>query len=95
MYCMYAAACFLYFPLYKVVFKVIDFLRLLIPQDNPYIYIRCGLIMDGNETRYCMQCGSTLGLDCGEAEPDFNKYFCSHGCASKNVLGPRRRMRHE
>ena len=47
--------------------------------------------MDGNETRYCMQCGSTLGLDCGEAEPDFNKYFCSQGCASKNVLGPRRR----
>jgi len=29
---------------------------------------------------YCKWCGSTLGLDCGEAEPDFNEDYCSLGC---------------
>ena len=28
----------------------------------------------------CMACGSTLGLDCGDAEPDYDENFCSEGC---------------
>ena len=30
--------------------------------------------------RYCKNCQSTLGIDCGDAEPDYNKDFCSKGC---------------
>lgn len=30
--------------------------------------------------KYCKQCGSKLGLDCGDAEPDYNEEFCSEGC---------------
>ena len=30
--------------------------------------------------RYCKQCGSKLGIDCGNAEPDYNDEFCSEGC---------------
>lgn len=29
---------------------------------------------------YCKHCGSTLGIDCGEAEPDYNEHYCSKGC---------------
>jgi len=43
------------------------------------MYIRCGLIMDGTKN-YCKHCGSTLGIDCGEAEPDYNEHYCSKGC---------------
>ena len=32
------------------------------------------------KTRYCKTCGSKLGIDCGEAEPDYNKELCSFGC---------------
>ena len=28
----------------------------------------------------CFNCQSTLGIDCGEAESDYNEDFCSHGC---------------
>ena len=28
------------------------------------------------KTRYCKTCGSKLGIDCGEAEPDYNKELC-------------------
>ena len=28
----------------------------------------------------CSNCGSTLGIDCGDAEPDYNEEFCSLGC---------------
>ena len=28
----------------------------------------------------CKNCGSKLGLDCGDAEPDYNENFCSVGC---------------
>jgi len=52
---------------------------LFIPQGKVYIYIQCGLIMDGTKN-YCKHCGSTLGIDCGEAEPDYNKSYCSEGC---------------
>jgi len=34
-------------------------------------------------TYYCLNCGSKLGLDCGEAEADYNEDFCSVGCASE------------
>ena len=29
---------------------------------------------------YCKFCGSVLGIDCGDAEPDYNKDCCSIGC---------------
>jgi hypothetical protein len=29
---------------------------------------------------YCVNCGSKLGIDCGEAEPDYNTHICSVGC---------------
>ena len=29
---------------------------------------------------HCFNCGTTLGLDCGAAEPDYNEDFCSIGC---------------
>tara|TARA_R110000824_G_scaffold83605_1_gene209227 strand:+ start:370 stop:603 length:234 start_codon:yes stop_codon:yes gene_type:complete len=32
------------------------------------------------DKRYCNNCGSRLGIDCGEAEPDYNEEFCSKGC---------------
>ncbi len=32
------------------------------------------------EMRYCKTCGSRLGIDCGEAEPDYNQNYCSIGC---------------
>ena len=32
------------------------------------------------ELRYCKNCGSKLGIDCGDAEPDYNEYYCSRGC---------------
>tara|TARA_Y100000296_G_C5135452_1_gene237938 strand:- start:209 stop:505 length:297 start_codon:yes stop_codon:yes gene_type:complete len=34
-------------------------------------------------TKYCLHCGSTLGIDCGDAEPDFNDNFCSKICYQK------------
>jgi len=36
---------------------------------------------------HCDNCGQTLGLDCGDAEPDFNDRFCSVGC---HEMGQRR-----
>ena len=33
---------------------------------------------------YCKNCGSKLGIDCGDAEPDYNKNFCSVGCYDRN-----------
>ena len=35
-------------------------------------------------TRYCGSCHSTLGLDCGEGEPDYNDDYCSRGCFMKD-----------
>ena len=32
------------------------------------------------DERYCNNCGSKLGIDCGDAEPDYNEEFCSKGC---------------
>ena len=32
------------------------------------------------EITYCNNCGSRLGIDCGDAEPDYNEDFCSKGC---------------
>ncbi len=32
------------------------------------------------KTKNCVHCGSVLGLDSGEAEPDFSDKFCSSGC---------------
>ena len=32
------------------------------------------------KNKYCVKCGSRLGIDCGEAEPDYNENYCSKGC---------------
>ena len=32
------------------------------------------------EPKTCAHCGSTLGLDCGDAERDYDGDHCSHGC---------------
>ena len=29
---------------------------------------------------YCKTCGSKLGIECGDAEPDYNEDYCSVGC---------------
>lgn len=35
---------------------------------------------------YCKTCGSKLGIDCGDAEPDYDDKYCSVGCyESKNL----------
>jgi len=36
-------------------------------------------------TKYCLHCGSALGIDCGDAEPDFNDDFCSNICYQKGI----------
>ena len=33
-----------------------------------------------NENSHCLNCGSLIGKDCGDAEPDYNDYFCSKLC---------------
>ena len=33
-----------------------------------------------NDNYHCLNCGSRLGLNCGEAESDYNDYFCSKLC---------------
>ena len=30
--------------------------------------------------KYCQTCGSILGVDCGDAEPDYDDNYCSVGC---------------
>ena len=37
----------------------------------------------GKVEAYCLNCGSRLGGDRGDAEPDFNTQFCSKGCYEK------------
>ena len=32
------------------------------------------------EETFCNNCGSKLGIDCGDAEADYDKEFCSVGC---------------
>ena len=32
----------------------------------------------------CSNCSSILGIDCGDAEPDYNEEFCSKGCYEEN-----------
>jgi len=32
---------------------------------------------------YCQCCGMELGIDCGDAEEDYNNSFCSKGCYCK------------
>jgi len=38
------------------------------------------IIQHLEDERYCNKCGSKLGIDCGDAEPDYNEEFCSKGC---------------
>jgi len=38
------------------------------------------------EPSYCLQCGSLLGQDCGDAEPDYNDNFCSKICYENMVM---------
>jgi len=33
-----------------------------------------------NLNRTCKTCGSKLGVDCGDAEPDYDDNYCSVGC---------------
>ena len=33
----------------------------------------------------CLNCGSLLGLDCGDAEPDYNEHYCSEGCYKTGI----------
>ena len=35
--------------------------------------------------KYCLNCGSLLGLDCGDAEPDYNEDYCSEGCYKMEI----------
>ena len=44
-------------------------------------------IMELLSPTYCKNCGSTLGLDCGEAEPDYNHEYCSKGCCHEHIKG--------
>ena len=39
--------------------------------------------------KYCVKCGSKLGIDCGEAEPDYNENYCSKGCYEMSLIGRR------
>ena len=41
-----------------------------------------GIISD---KKYCLNCGSLLGLDCGDAEPDYNEHYCSEGCYKMEI----------
>jgi hypothetical protein len=36
------------------------------------------------DEEYCNNCGSRLGIDCGDAEPDYNNNFCSVGCSKSH-----------
>ena len=38
------------------------------------------------ELNYCKTCGSHLGIDCGDAEPDYNSEYCSEGCYESRNL---------
>jgi hypothetical protein len=38
------------------------------------------------EFNYCKTCGSKLGVDCGDAEPDYNDSYCSVGCYESRHL---------
>ena len=40
----------------------------------------CKQVVYGENDHGCAYCGSTLGIDCGEAEPDYNSHFCSVVC---------------
>ena len=37
------------------------------------------------DKEYCLNCGSLLGLDCGDAEPDYNEHYCSEGCYKMEI----------
>lgn len=55
-----------------------------------YISNQLLLIKDSKPSKWeCIECGSKLGLDCGEAEPDYNEDFCSKGCYNVFILRAR------
>ncbi len=37
--------------------------------------------------KYCLTCGSLLGVDCGDAEPDYDEHYCSEGCYKEKDYG--------
>ena len=37
------------------------------------------------EDSYCVNCGSVIGLDCGDAEPDYDGEHCSAGCFEEAI----------
>jgi len=40
----------------------------------------------------CLQCNSVLGVECGDAEPDFSDEFCSIGCVNNHILQLRKKI---
>tara|TARA_R110000744_G_scaffold110434_1_gene208313 strand:- start:5957 stop:6418 length:462 start_codon:yes stop_codon:yes gene_type:complete len=50
-----------------------------------YLLLLGGMIAEDTiDRKYCKNCGSTLGIDCGDAEHDYNDGFCSRGCYQDN-----------
>jgi hypothetical protein len=41
-------------------------------------------------TNRCLVCGTALGIDCGDAEPDYDDEHCSVGCYEGTRRGPGR-----
>lgn len=47
------------------------------------------------DPKYCLFCGSKLGIDCGDAEPDYNEDYCSFHCFKiMQVLSSEQRAHH-
>ena len=38
------------------------------------------------QNKYCKTCGTKLGVDCGDAEPDYDDNYCSVGCYESRYL---------
>ena len=51
---------------------------------------RATAMMKKELDKLCWKCGSSLGHDCGEAEPDYNQQFCSAGCYNEYVKNVRK-----
>jgi|TARA_R110002153_G_scaffold110826_2_gene252371 hypothetical protein len=43
-----------------------------------------GLMQKWKENTNCNNCGCRMGIDCGEAEQDYNLIYCSEGCFKEN-----------
>ena len=52
----------------------------LIRQKDLQLSVKVDARAINDESQYCKNCGSRLGIDCGEAEADYDTEFCSVGC---------------